>query len=179
MPICFSGIWSWRNLLEHLVQLLYFSDETKAPGGKITQLKVIQPVNEGVDTMFSNLYCEYNGKPDPIELLWRNLNEVTHSKHLSRVLSRENIVIQVVPSLPRTQISCCLPHSRSHWCPGRQVGQTLLFLFSSAHQGMPKSAELLKFSCRTSGESWLGSCYVLRECLGLLPTRTHPSWLLI
>lgn len=54
--------------MERLVQLLYFSDEIKGPGGKITQ-RVIQPVNEGVDTMFSNIYCEYNAKPDLIELL--------------------------------------------------------------------------------------------------------------
>lgn len=39
MPICFSGFWSWRDLMKHLVQPLCFSEKLKAHEGKWLNLR--------------------------------------------------------------------------------------------------------------------------------------------
>lgn len=135
-----TGIWSSRDLPKHLLQLLDFPDENKRPqdGRKVTQLKATPLVSEGIDTMFSNLYHESNNKTDPMDLPGRYINKIKPAKHFSVFLSLGNHWTPAVPSLPRTQISRSLQNSRSYRSPVSEDGQTLLFFYSLAHQGVQK-----------------------------------------
>lgn len=46
------------------------------------------PVSEGIDTMFSNSYCEYNNETDPRDLLRKYVNKIMPTNHLSVILSK-------------------------------------------------------------------------------------------
>ena len=113
-----------------------------------------------------------------VELLWRYLNDITNSKHLRIVLGVENHVIQVVPSF----LELRSPAHHSHiLIEVLEVRWGRLHYFFTP-QYTPRCAQVswvAQVKHCASGEIRLGPCYVVKECLELLPTKTHLSRLLI